>query len=565
MFDFYEEANGLDLNDPSDAAIGQDADGDGLDNIFEFNFDPRLPAGIPDADDDGLNDGQEVNGTLNPYQSAEAGTVAGMVPGLATLPLNPDSDGDGLSDGDELLNLTITQPPSETPVSVVTNPLSNDTDGDADGGFAGEINFLLSDGAEVAVNLDPTDPAGINGFNGDPDGDLVINADEILFGSNPFLTDSDRDDLSDFQEINDFDTFPNNPDSDGDKILDGEETIAGVDNRITDPLLFDTDFDGVPDPFEILEDVDPDSDAVEPNYADISWSVEVIDDGSITNIRNDGTLVYAEHYGMLAVVPEDPEEPVTPIADITANGVTFTGFGNEETPRCSQNLLTLLPNDSRQNVFYRGNAPELNSLFDAIWFSPNPTDTTNPIPHLLLTGLTVGQNYFVQFGVSDDRGNSRVGRYVQLDGTFGGMDATAALGAANTIYGGPDSPALIFTGTFTATLGSQMFDYRIFNTDGTEAENFLPFLQVRLDDGTTPPVVSEIVVVDCGFNEGGDFVIELATPAAGATVSQSPDLTNGSFSPIAATSVTIAGNIITVDGDAIDGDGDGKSFFQVSL
>ena len=259
-------------------------------------------------------------------------------------------------------------------------------------------------------------------------------------------------------------------------------------------------------------------------------------------------------------MPLEGETP-TPVAAITANGVTFTGFSNETTPRCSDNLLTLLPNDSTQGLFYVGSAPELNSLFDSIWFSPDAL----PISQLLLTGLTVGTDYFVQFGVSDDRsGAARVGRYVVLDDSFGGTEATDPLGATNTIYGGPDSPALIFTGTFTATLETQMFDFTVFNAGGTEVANFLPFLQVRIDDGTTPPVITEIVVVDCGFNGDGDFVIELATAAAGATVSESPDLVTA-FSAIDATSVTIAGNTITVDGDAIDADGDGGSFFQVSL
>ena len=232
MFDFYEIANDLNPNEPSDGAVGVDSDGDGLDNIFEFNFDPRLPAGNPDADGDEINDGDEVNGTLNPYPSADAGSAIGTAPGLGTNPLSADSDGDGLSDFDELFNLTITQAPSETPVSVVTNPNSNDTDGDADGGSGVAEDFLLTDGAEVAVNLDPTDPDGINGFNGDPDGDNLLNVDEIFFGTNPFLADSDGDDLTDIEEIDDFGTLPNNPDSDGDKIRDGEETIAGVDNRI---------------------------------------------------------------------------------------------------------------------------------------------------------------------------------------------------------------------------------------------------------------------------------------------------------------------------------------------
>ena len=81
--DDYEIANGLNPNDPVDAA--EDQDGDGLSALEEFNLgtDPNQS----DTDGDGLSDGEE--------------TVAGA-DGFITDALNRDTDGDGLSDGLEV-------------------------------------------------------------------------------------------------------------------------------------------------------------------------------------------------------------------------------------------------------------------------------------------------------------------------------------------------------------------------------------------------------------------------------------------------------------------------------
>jgi hypothetical protein len=73
--------------------------------------------------------------------------------------------------------------------------------------------------------------------------------------------DSDNDRLSDEKEL-EFGTDPNNPDSDGDGLLDGDEVVSNFNGRpgtlqtdfpnpwITDPLNPDTDGDGLSDGFE---------------------------------------------------------------------------------------------------------------------------------------------------------------------------------------------------------------------------------------------------------------------------------------------------------------------------
>ncbi len=110
---------------------GGDPDEDALDNAGEFaaSSDPN----VKDSDEDGLEDGLEVN-------------IHGTSPAFA------DTDEDGLDDGEE--------------IAENTDPLSADSDGDK-----------LNDGDEIAANTDPTNP--------DTDGDGVDDGTEVELGGNP--------------------------------------------------------------------------------------------------------------------------------------------------------------------------------------------------------------------------------------------------------------------------------------------------------------------------------------------------------------------------------------------
>ncbi len=141
----YEIANNLNPNSPDgDDGRNGDFDNDGLTNFQEFSgldsndvahgFGQTL-AGTADMDGDSLSDGDEVNGTRNPYQNATAGEAPGTAPGLATNPFSFDSDGDAIPDNRELLDYT-------------TNPNAVDTDGNG-----------ISDSVEIFVfGLDASDP-----------------------------------------------------------------------------------------------------------------------------------------------------------------------------------------------------------------------------------------------------------------------------------------------------------------------------------------------------------------------------------------------------------------------
>ncbi|MEO8168164.1 MAG: OmpA family protein, partial [bacterium] len=110
---------------------------------------------------------------------------------------------------------------------------SNDDDDDDNDG--------LSNGKEAALGLDPNNP--------DTDGDGLTDGDEIFkYKTDPTKKDTDGDGLSDGDEIWRFRTDPLLADTDKDGLSDGDE--VSVYN--TDPLKVDTDKDGLSDGEEVL-------------------------------------------------------------------------------------------------------------------------------------------------------------------------------------------------------------------------------------------------------------------------------------------------------------------------
>ena len=128
--DGYEVANVASGFDPLVDDSAEDPDADGLNNGEEIANGTN--AIVADTDNDGTDDGDEVDGTENPY----TGGVLGATPGDPTDPNNNDSDNDGLLDGDETDNAN----------GFVTDPNTSDTDGD---GFG--------DGFEITEGTSPLD------------------------------------------------------------------------------------------------------------------------------------------------------------------------------------------------------------------------------------------------------------------------------------------------------------------------------------------------------------------------------------------------------------------------
>jgi outer membrane protein OmpA-like peptidoglycan-associated protein len=84
----------------------------------------------------------------------------------------------------------------------------------------------------------------------DSDGDGLTDQEEAALGTDPFDPDTDKDRLTDGEEVKTYHTNPLNPDTDVDGLKDGEE----VHQYKTDPLKRDTDDGGVADGHEVIED-----------------------------------------------------------------------------------------------------------------------------------------------------------------------------------------------------------------------------------------------------------------------------------------------------------------------
>lgn len=93
---------------------------------------------------------------------------------------------------------------------------------------------------EQALGTDPNNP--------DTDGDGLNDGEEVnKYNTNPLNIDSDGDVLNDYNEIMSFNTNPNNPDTDGDGLNDRDE----IRTHLTDPLNPDTDGDTLNDSDEV--------------------------------------------------------------------------------------------------------------------------------------------------------------------------------------------------------------------------------------------------------------------------------------------------------------------------
>jgi hypothetical protein len=183
-----------------------DFDGDGLSNIQEMSIGTGLFNA--DTDGDGLSDGLELQLGLNP--------------------LLADTDGDGLSDGQEQV--------------LGTNPLLADTDGDG-----------LNDKVEV------------DGWYV-----LVSGVGYYVQTSNPLIMDTDGDGLNDYDEFTQK-TDPRKSDTDDDNLTDKFEIEflgIGSPRRRFNPLVFDSDGDGIGDgkEYEISQSPDTDKDGIPDLY-----------------------------------------------------------------------------------------------------------------------------------------------------------------------------------------------------------------------------------------------------------------------------------------------------------
>ena len=156
---------------------------------------------------------------------------------------------------------------NQTEFNLGTNPNLSDTDGDA-----------ISDGEEI--NNYSTDP-----LDSDSDDDGLNDGDEIYtHNSEPLDADSDDDGLNDGIEVNNYGTNPNNNDSD----TDGLSDLIEINTYNTNPINSDSDADGLSDSDETNTYLS------NPNNADTSndgFSDQILVDYGL-NPNADHTLLY---------------------------------------------------------------------------------------------------------------------------------------------------------------------------------------------------------------------------------------------------------------------------------
>lgn len=260
----------------------KDTDGDGLADEYELRVTLTLPTeansdsnrtsadesqnGLPDGNEDFDNDtlsaAVEENLSTSPFDvdtDDDSLTDAFEYQFAASNPTTDDTDGDGTPDAFE-------DPDGETLLNIDeqangTDPTNADTDGD-----------LLTDAYEIrAVLTDPRNPDsnssvtavdeagnGISDGNEDFDGESLSTRIEQNISTNPFETDTDSDNLTDFFEHR-FDTLnPLLKDTDGDGVWDGQEdpdneSLVNIreQNIGTLPLDSDTDNDNLTDKAEV--------------------------------------------------------------------------------------------------------------------------------------------------------------------------------------------------------------------------------------------------------------------------------------------------------------------------
>ncbi len=228
----------------------------------------------------------------------------------------------------------------------------------------------LSNVQEAALLTDPE--------NDDTDGDGLLDGEEVnQHGTEPLNPDSDDDGLSDGDEINIYMAAPNNPDSDGDGLTDGEE----VNEYGTSPTEPDTDGDGFDDDVEIAGGTDPldpadpaPTSTVTPTPTPTSTPTP-----TPTAVPNQpAMLVYADNQGLYSVSMDVVNGELQP--GVTNKLVDGDGISSIEISPDGEKVafLQLIIGNNNQLSVVNMDGTGLQNIIDSGELSQNPVDGADP-------------------------------------------------------------------------------------------------------------------------------------------------------------------------------------------
>jgi hypothetical protein len=202
----YLDSDSDDDGIPDSIEGGTVADGEPLDTdadgIYDFRDDDSDGNGVPDA----IEGGDDADGDRQP-NSRDLDNDGDNVPDLVEIGTDPaspaDSDGDGIqdyfdtdSDGDTIRDIEEAFLPDDTDSDGIPDRLDLDSDNDGlpDSAEAGDTDLMTT--------ARDTDLDGIPDYRDpDSDNDGLSDADEVLAGTNPLLTDTDGDGVPDLIEV----------------------------------------------------------------------------------------------------------------------------------------------------------------------------------------------------------------------------------------------------------------------------------------------------------------------------------------------------------------------------
>lgn len=244
-----------------------------------------------------------------------------------------------------------------------------------------EFNWILAAGLNYRFGAALPVAPQLAGGSIDSDGDGLLDKDEPTYGTDPYDPDTDKDGLTDGEEVLKIKTNPLDPDSDMDGLKDGAE----VQTYKTNPLDRDTDKGGVADGHEVIEDntnplnpaddlqlftlnieFDYDKDFLRPIYHDqIDVVIKVLqrDPGATARVeghadkrktsKRDYNLALSERRAKAVV------DYIVKAGGIDRSRLSYKGYGFDR-PVAPNDTETNMQKNRRTEVYIRpsGNVPE---------------------------------------------------------------------------------------------------------------------------------------------------------------------------------------------------------------